>query len=80
MPECDYLVPQHDYYITHHKPVECLLEKNHDGDHLCRVHDGSYILWLPDDKCKCVELDCGCFTYEVTSRDNAEMLLGKTVR
>jgi len=80
MPQCDYLIPRHDYFLTYYKAVPCLLEKNHGGDHLCLLHEGSYAFWLPYDKCECVEPNCECFTYEVTPKDNAEKILGKTVR
>jgi hypothetical protein len=54
--------------------VECLLGTNHLDMHLCRLENGTYILWELD-ACNCVEEDCECFVWIEIPLEEAEQLL-----
>jgi len=61
---CNYLIPSfHPYLRDEDRCSECLLPRGHDGYHLTKLSDGSYMSW---GGYSCDE-DCGycgeCFNY-----------------
>ncbi len=72
MAKCDWLVP-----VWFNK---CLLEKGHDGSHLCFDEEREYFVWEPSYTCDCGKgefCECEYFEWHYLDKAEAEKLLGK---
>lgn len=75
--KCGYLLPVHDVSLTpNHEMVGCIRDEGHRFDHLSKLPDGRYILWmLVSLSCDCGEEDCQCFEYSEVSLQEAQEIL-----
>lgn len=62
MQKCGVLLPRFDHEFTPNgEMLPCLLEHSHEGDHITKLKDGSFLKWDFDPCGECGE-DCECFT------------------
>ena len=85
MATCDYLLPRRELGIVQYDEdlPECLLKKDHKGEHLVKTSNG-YFVWLPQET-YCEDCDCTdeggyieCFIFgEISEEDAVTMLKEK---
>ncbi len=77
---CACLLPSHDIFHVppDTMPPECLLKEHHDERHLCRLYNGRFLRWEPDDECTTCEETygyCDCYVSDEISEVEAKKMI-----
>ena len=79
---CGILLPYDiNVYQSDEEPAECLLNRAHGDDHLCRLKDGRYILWESAMDCGCPEWpECDCYDFKAITAAEAMQILDTQIK